>query len=303
MRTRLTATIALAAMIFSALLVIGSPNAGAQDSLDLDLDLTEELEKEQEREQEEDDGYERERKKKDRSKETVQVCKLTGLDWTLYEMDLDTAEYWLANGAQPAGDGGCLVRLCQEKTGDYFTYWSTRYLSKADAAWLLEQQKAYVADKGVACPANEPVSICIHADDGDYVKAVKADAADWMLFTGQASLLVDGKCKLPEPEPTPEPTPEPEDKTEPTPEPTPETEDKTEPTPEPEEEPEEEASAPTPEVKDDPKVDAEVKGAQEVRELAFTGTESSDLALYGGLILATGLGLVTISRRRLAAEV
>ena len=129
MRTRLTATIALAAMIFSAFLVIGSSNAGAQDRLDV---------------QDEE--------------ETVLVCKLDGLDWVLYEMDVLTAEYWLDNGGQLAGADGCLVRVCQEKAGDYFTYWSTRYVSSSDVGWFIDQG-GYLADPGVACPANEPVTI------------------------------------------------------------------------------------------------------------------------------------------------
>ena len=92
MRTRLTATIALAAMIFSALLVIGSSNAGAQDRLDV---------------QDEE--------------ETVLVCKLDGLDWVLYEMDVLTAEYWLDNGGQLAGAAQQEIRLHQSSSMGIFT--------------------------------------------------------------------------------------------------------------------------------------------------------------------------------------
>ena len=277
MRTRLTATIALAALIFSAFLAIGTSNAGAQDQIER-IDIVEE-------------------------EETVLVCKLDGIDWVLYEMDVLTADYWLANGGQLAGADGCLVRVCQEKVGDYFTYWTTRYVSSGDAGWFIDQG-AYLADPGVACPGNEPVTICFHAEDGDYIQTLAPDAADWLLFTGQASLLVDGACPVPEPEPTPDPEPTPEPS--PEPEPTPEPEDEPTPTPEPEEEPEEETVPPTPEEEDEDdeetatKPDAEVKGSQEVRELAFTGAESSDLALYGGLILAAGIGLVAVSRRRMS---
>ncbi len=298
MRTRLTGTLALLAILFSALFVIGSSNAGAQEIREVDQPVAEE-----------DD--------------TIGVCKLEGLDWVLYEFDASGAEYWLNNGGVLAGADGCFVRVCEVKTGQAFTYWSSHFASPSDAAWTIGSADAYIAAAGVACPGNDPVTICVQTADGYAVETMAPDAAEWLLYTGQGSLLVDGACKVPEEEPTPtpeeEPTPTPEE------EPTPEPEDEPTPTPEPEEEPEDEQPTPTPEPEEEPEdedepekkdetsippapqptpngtQDAEVLGKQEVRELAFTGAESSDLALYGVLALATGTGLVLISRRRMAA--
>lgn len=74
---------------------------------------------------------------------------------------------------------------------------------------------------------------------------------------------------------------------------TPTPEPKGEPTPKPKDDDDTDASAPAP---NNP--DAEVLGKTETRELALTGTESSELALYGFSMLFAGLMLVGARRLR-----
>jgi hypothetical protein len=153
--------------------------------------------------------------------------------------------------------------------------------------WLATNESTFLPKFSEPCPGNENVNIC-DFDGLDYkLTSVDTEAADWLLSLDSGDVLpgTDGKCPGPEVTPAPEPevTPTPEPEETPTPEPKDDDEDDTD------------ASAPEPK-----NPDAEVLGKTETREFALTGTESSELALYGFSTLFAGLMLVGAGRWRRA---
>ncbi len=252
----------------------------------------------------------------------VTICHLLGLDYKAAVVDAAEAEWFLSLDSDDRlpSEHGCLVRLCHAE-GQPYVEWQTQYLEAPAAEQLASDNELdFLGEEGVACPVSEPVEVCMPTAGGYELTVVDPLTANEMLGQQGALEPDDGACPViedetptptPEPEETPTPTPEPEETPTPEPEESPTPEPEESPTPEPEESPTpEQEPTPTPEPDDDtdasaptpttptPESDGEVLGRSQRRELAETGTESSQLAMYGIALLVGGAMLVGVSRLR-----
>ena len=175
--------------------------------------------------------------------------------------------------------------VCHYKADQTFAYWATLTLGAQDAEWHLAHGDKLT--KG-AC-GNNTVTICKNYEGSWILKTTDPETANWMIATGTAKTVKACKEKPePTPEPTPEVTPEPTPEIV-TPEPTPEVESVVEVVIEEEEEEEEEEVAKEAE---GPQSEAEVLNETVTRsELAFTGTNSADLAGYALILLGAGFAM------------